>query len=79
MTKKVLTFKESPEGVQLHAGRLKGKGDDVWHSDDHVEYWCGSWHHRTYKELYNECLSILRDLENNHPDLLEVEARENND
>lgn len=61
---------------QLHAGKLKGKGDSVWHTsemkDGSVEYWCGSWHHRTPQELYNECLTILADLARNHPG---IEAR----
>ncbi len=67
--KKVLTFKESPEGIQLHAGKLKGIGDAVWHSGDHKVYWCGSWHERTAEELYRECRSIIADLLENHPNL----------
>lgn len=69
MKNKVLTFKESPEGIQLQAGKFKGVGESVWHSDDHKEYWCGSWHHRTAEELYQECRSIIVDLLENHPDL----------
>ncbi len=68
-TKKVLTFDESPEGVQLHAVKLKGYGDSVWHSGDHVNYWTGSLHNRTYKELYKECQTVMRDLLKNHPEL----------
>lgn len=72
---KILTFDESPEGVQLHAGILRGMGkrtsmNSVWHSGDHKIYWCGSWGDRTYKELYKECQSIIADLEKNHPDLV---------
>jgi hypothetical protein len=66
---KTLTFKESPAGIQLQAGKLRGTGDSVWHSNDHVTYWCGSWHDRTAEELYKECQTIMRDLLKNHPDL----------
>lgn len=66
---KVLTFKESPAGVQLHAGKLKGVGRSVWHSDDHVTYWTGSMHTRTAEELYRECQTVMRDLLKNHPEL----------
>jgi hypothetical protein len=58
---------------QNHAGNLKGKknGTKVWHSrfKEPKIYWCGSWHERTYKELYKECQTIMKDLEKNHPDI----------
>jgi len=69
MKKKILTFKESPLGGQLHAGNLKGSGGKVWHSGDHMNYWCGSWHERTAEELYKECQTVMRDLLKNHPEL----------
>jgi hypothetical protein len=68
---KVLTFMESPDGVQLKAGKLKGNGRDVWHSDDHNTYWCGNWGKKSYRELYAECKTIIDDLIENHPDLKE--------
>ena len=56
---------------QLHAGKLKGTGDDVWHADVVVgrilTYWYGSWHQRTPEELFSECMTIIRDLMKNHP------------
>lgn len=67
--KKVLTYEESQSGVQLHAGKLKGVGHSVWHSDNHTDYWTGSMHNRTYKELYLECQTVMRDLLKNHPEL----------
>lgn len=57
--------------TQLHAGKLRGVGNEVWHSRendaDEIVYWCGSWHERTPEELYLECLTILADLHRNHP------------
>jgi hypothetical protein len=61
---------DSPSpSVQLHAGRLKGSGAGVWHTNDKCVYWCGKWHNRTAAELHAECLTILADLEKNHPEL----------
>ncbi len=58
---------------QLHAGKLKGIGEAVWHKwDDEPTYFCGLWHRRTPKELFLECATIMADLMNNHPDLLEA-------
>jgi len=55
---------------QKHVGKLKGKGDSVWHSNMGSDtYWCGSTHKRTAKELYTECLSIMGDLLLLHPEL----------
>ena len=57
---------------QLHAGKLKGEGNKVWHSRTDAKgliYWCGLWHPRTPEELYAECLTIIADLKRNHPKL----------
>ena len=62
---------------QLHAGKLKGTGEEVWHSElDNgvLTYWCGSWHRRTPEELYAECQTILADLLRNHPELQAAEV-----
>lgn len=67
--KPVLTFDESPEGVQLHAGISKKTGRPIWHSDNHIDYWSGNWGNRNYRELYKECQTIMRDLLKNHPEL----------
>lgn len=58
-------------GVQDHAGKLFGTttGKAVWHTDGKGNYWCGSWHTRTPKQLLRECRSIIPDLLKNHPEL----------
>ena len=72
---KILIKRKQHRTIQLHAGKLKGKGDGVWHTKDEPNgvstvYWCGSWHDRTAKELYDECQTIMRDLLRNHPELV---------
>ena len=60
-------------GNQLHVGIStlhKDKIESLWHTDSEGKYWCGCWHHRTPKELLDECTSTIRDLLLNHPELL---------
>lgn len=56
-------------GNQLHVGEDQTKTDKaVWHTDTDGKYWCGLWYHRTPEQLFNECMTTLRDLMINHPD-----------
>ena len=56
--------------LQVHAGISERDGGPVWHTDGKGNYWCGDWSHRTPRELMNECLTTMRDLLLNHPELL---------
>jgi len=56
-------FKDGPDGVQLHAGRWRGR--DVWNSDDGGEtWWCGYQFSNDAKvtrdELIEMAVSILQ-------------------
>lgn len=58
---------------QLHAGKLFGRGQEVWHTDSDGVYWTGCWHHRTARQLYEEAKTIIADLLAHHPELIEPE------
>jgi hypothetical protein len=57
--------------IQLHVGKdgRGGKRGKIWHTDSNGLYWMGDVYHRTPKQLLQECLSTIRDLLINHPDL----------
>jgi hypothetical protein len=62
--KKIKLFKDSPGGIQLHAGEFRGK--PVWHSDDGGKtWWSGTvFSHNTMvtsDELIQMAVSILQD------------------
>lgn len=64
--KKVL-FKDSPDGLQLHAGLFRGHA--LWHSDDGGKtWWCGTVFSHTVavtrEELVDLAVSIIRDVPN---------------
>lgn len=64
--KKQLSFKESPRGVQLHAGLIDETY--VWHSDDLGRtWWSGCMFSHSYKMTKNKllklCKGIIKDLE----------------
>lgn len=63
-TKRQLLFRDSPSGLQLHAGRFRGK--PLWHSDDGGKtWWCGMMFSSitavTRDELVEMAVGILRD------------------
>jgi hypothetical protein len=56
-------FKDGPDGVQLHAGKLHGKR--ILHSDDGGKtWWSGTFIQCTRKELIDLAVSILQDTPN---------------
>ena len=59
----------NPEGKQLHAGTSSLNGEALWDTDSEGKYWCGHCHHRTPKQLLDECRTTIEDLKRNHPDL----------
>ena len=61
--------------VQLHAG-THSDGRNLWHSDDEGKtYWRGNWGKCTPAQLLNECVTTMRDLLVQHPDLVRSNAR----
>lgn len=55
-------------GNQLHAG-IREDGDSLWHTDSKGLYWSGYVGHRTPSQLLNECITTIKDLMVNHPEL----------
>ncbi len=62
---------------QLHAG--DGHFGKIWHTSRDGTYWTGDMSHSTAAELLQECMSTMRDLLLDHPELTnkpEEERRE---
>jgi len=52
----------SDPSTQIHIGTTATTGGQLWHSDGKGGLWCGNTYHRTPRQLWDECQSVLSDL-----------------